>query len=176
MKLADSSAVHTISENSLSTWLDVGYTDCLDSYVSDIPVTGMNSLKVTYGGQTYELTYKEEITTETDEDGEETASTEYTYYVDGAEADTTLFTQFCNAAAAIQTQSHLEAEPENPEDAELVLEYEKTDGTTRKAEYIPYENGVYLVKVSDKQPGLVSKLDVEGLIEKFEELTGTHEN
>lgn len=176
VKLADSGAVHTISENSLSTWLDVAYTDCLDSYVSDIPVTGMNSLKVTYGGQTYELTCREESTTETDEDGEETVSTEYTYYVDGAEADTTLFTRFCNAAAAIQTQSRLEAEPENPGEAVLILEYEKTDSSTRKAEYIPYENGVYLVKVSDKQPGLVSKLDVEGLIEKFEELTGMHEN
>lgn len=170
VKLADSGAVHTISENSLSTWLDVAYTDCLDSYVSDIPVTGMNSLKVTYGGQTYELTCREESTTETDEDGEETASTEYTYYVDGAEADTTLFTRFCNAAAAIQTQSHLEAEPENPGEAVLILEYEKTDGTIQRVEYLSYESGLYLVKTTDRQPGLVSRLDIEELIESFKEL------
>lgn len=172
VKLGDSNAIHTVSESSLRAWLDVTYTDSIDSYVSDIPVTGMNALKVTYGGKTYTLTYQAESTTETNEDGEETESTEYTYYVDGTEVDSTLFTQFCNGAAAIQTQSRMEEEPENVGEAVLVLEYEKTDSAVLKVEYIPYESGLYLVRATEKQPGLVNKLDVEDLIGSLEKLLG----
>lgn len=172
VRLADSNAVHTISENTLSAWLNAAYTDCIDSYVSDIPVTGMNMLKVTYGGKTYVLTYEEESTTETDGESEEASAAEYTYYIDGREADSTKFTQFCNGAAAIRTQSRLEEELKDTGESVLTLEYEKTDGTALKVEYIPYESGLYLVKSTDKQPGLVSKLDVDNLLEIFEELLG----
>lgn len=163
VKLADAAAVHTVSGSALSTWLNASYADCLDSCVSNIPITGMSALKVTYGRKTYELTYQAEHVTETD-------STEYIYYVDGKEADTTRFTQFCNGAAAVRAQSRMEKEPEDAGEAVLVLEYEKTDGTKQKVSYIPYENGLYLAEVTGRQPGLVSKLDVESLIGDFEEL------
>jgi hypothetical protein len=170
VKLSDSNRIHTMSESTISTWTSLAAIDCADSYVSDIPVTGMTELKVTYEGTTYSLTWKAENTTETDDDGEETTSTTYTYYVDGEEADSTIFSQFCNSAAAIQTQSRLNEEPEDLADATLTLEYTKTDGSTLKAEYRPYENGCYLVLVTGQHPGIVSKLDVEDLVGVFEEL------
>ena len=164
VKLQGSTEVHTMSAETLDTWLNVTYEDCLDTYVSYVPLSGISELRVTLDGVTHLLTVEEETAGETEDE------VQYKYYMDDQEVDSEAFNQFYNASYQMRAQSRLEEEPKSAEEAQLVLEFVKKDGSSLKVEYSVYEDGFYLAKTAGDKPGLVSRLDVQSLIDKFNKM------
>lgn len=72
VKLEGSAGVHTMTESVLSAFLTLDEMDYLDLYVNDIPKTALESLRVTYEGETKELTVESEEVAAAEEETEET--------------------------------------------------------------------------------------------------------
>lgn len=178
VRVNDSNEVRGIAQTALDTFLNGKAFDYWSLAVSYMSTTNLDHLDVTYGGATYTLKKAsvEETKTTTNEDGEEeeTTSTVTKYYVNDTEVETLPFTDFYSAAAAMTCQSRLQEYKEEGE-AELVLHYYNTDGEELKVAYIERDANFYTVTDSNGNYGLVNKMNVKELIEKFTDLVSEAE-
>lgn len=178
VRVNDSNEVRGIAQTALDTFLNGKAFDYWSLAVSYMSTTDLDHLDVTYGGATYTLKKAsvEETKTTTNEDGEEeeTTSTVTKYYVNDTEVETLPFTDFYSAAAAMTCQSRLQEYKEEGE-AELVLHYYNTDGEELKVAYIERDANFYTVTDSNGNYGLVNKMNVKELIEKFTDLVSKAE-
>lgn len=195
VKQKDSNKVHVMAASKLETLLTIEKLDYVDLYVNDIPFTDMESLKVTWQGETRELTTTSEtVTVETEAETEAESETEetteeateetepeteiiYHYLVDGKEVDETAFKSFYNSSILLKAQKRMEEAdvPEMTEEPELILEYNRLDGTTLTTEYYLGDDGLYTVLCSEGLPAKVSKLDVQEILGDYEEMLAAKE-
>src|SRR5699024_10538638 len=76
VKLEGNSGVHTMSESTLSAFLEMDELDYMDLYVNDVPMTDLDSLEVTFDGKTKVLTVETEEVVETEEETEAESGSE----------------------------------------------------------------------------------------------------
>lgn len=194
VKQEGSSQVHVMAASSLENLMDIQKLNYLDLYVNDVPMTNMASLKVTYQGETKELTRETEIVvveTEAETEDEtaeesteaETEETEpetetiYHYLVDGVDVDETTYKAFYNSSILLKAQKRME-EAEVPEltgEPDLILEYTQLDGTTLTSEFYLGDDGLYTVLCDPGLPAKASKLDVQDVLNYYVELTTVEE-
>lgn len=194
VKLSDSDEVYTMRADTLSDWLGGSLIDYVNRYLSQVPMTSMESLTVTYGGKEYELTVESEVQVveteaeteaetgteaeseaETETEAETEAETEteivYKYKVNGRSKDETLFETFYGDAIAIQAQTLVEeSDAEGTPDLSLV--FKKLDGTEVSVDYYLGTDGMYTAVCDNGMIGKVNKRNVTDMIEDFEELVG----
>ena len=113
VKLADNNGVYTMSESTLDKLLNVDVLDYVSMYLSDVPMTNMKSLEVTYQGETKTLTVEsEEVPVETE------ASTE-----EETEADTIKISAGALDEAETETESESETETETETEQQMRTVY-----------------------------------------------------
>lgn len=192
VKQRGSQEIHTMSEATLEPLLEIEKMDYLNTYLNDVPMNTLKELKVTYQGETKVLSIEtEEVPVETEE-AEETDSESETkaeseteteteteqkmktvshYLVNGEEMDETAFRVFYNHLILLTAQRRMEEEEAEVQgDAELILEFTREDGTTLKTEYYPGTDGLYTVLSDQALPGKANKLEVQEVIENYQEL------
>jgi hypothetical protein len=192
VKQRGSQEIHTMSEATLEPLLEIEKMDYLNTYLNDVPMNTFKELKVTYQGETKVLSIEtEEVPVETEE-AEETDSESETkaeseteteteteqkmktvshYLVNGEEMDETAFRVFYNHLILLTAQRRMEEEEAEVQgDAELILEFTREDGTTLKTEYYPGTDGLYTVLSDQALPGKANKLEVQEVIENYQEL------
>ena len=76
VKLEGNPGVHTMSESTLSAFLEMDELDYMDLYVNDVPMTDLDSLEVTFDGKTKVLTVETEEVVETEEETEAESGSE----------------------------------------------------------------------------------------------------
>ena len=194
VKQEGSSQVHVMAASSLENLMDIQKLNYLDLYVNDVPMTNMASLKVTYQGETKELTRETEIVvveTEAETEDEtaeesteaETEETEpetetiYHYLVDGVDVDETTYKAFYNSSILLKAQKRMEEAdvPELTGEPDLILEYTQLDGTTLTSEFYLGDDGLYTVLCDPGLPAKASKLDVQDVLNYYVELTTVEE-
>jgi len=160
----ESNQVHTMTADSLASLLGVETNAYLNLYMSYVPLEDLQELIVTYEGNAYRL--RAQITEETDDDGGAAAST--AYYLDDQEVASDAFTTFYSAAYLLSAESISPEPVETNEAPAISLQFTKTDGTQVTVDYTPYDSSYYIGKNSDGDYGMVNKMNVKNLIEKFE--------
>ena len=161
----DSKEVYTMSDETLSTFLNKDDSDFWDMNVSYVSINDIEGVEIIYKGETKTINVSRE--TSKDEDGNETES--LAYEMDGKELDSTKFNTFYNKVSNMTAQKRvaddttLDAEPE----MEIVLR--KTDGTEVKVSYYSYDSNFYGVKAENKIY-MVNKMNVKEMFEAYEQI------
>lgn len=184
VKLQDNPEIHTMASSALEKLLNIQKLDYVSPYLNDVPMVDLKSLKVTYQGETRELTIEtEHVPVETEASEEETEAvseteaepemkTEYHYLVDGEEADSSAFRSFYNNTVSLQAQKRTEEAdaPKMTGEPELKLEFTRMDGTTLTTEYYLANDGLYDVLSDQNLPARVSKMEVQKVIDYYKTL------
>lgn len=186
--LEGSSEIHGISQDALDSVLQGRAFDYWKMSVSNISISDLDYLEVTYNGESHKLerivteepvesedTDSEDSTEEqsSDESSEEQETeTVTTYYVDGQKVDSQDFTSFYSAANSMTYQERLE-ENDAEGDGEFILTYYDTAGNEIQVTYIPRDENFYVAADSDGNYGLVNKMTVNDLKDQFAELLET---
>lgn len=186
--LDGSTEVHGISQDSLDSILQGRDFDYWKMSVSNISISDLDYLEVTYNGETHELkrvVTEEPVETE-DSDSEDSSDTDSseesseeqetetvtTYYVDDQEVDSQDFTSFYSAANSMTYQERLETnDTEGTE--EFVLTYHDTAGNQIRVAYTPRDENFFVASDNDGNYGLVNKMTVNNLEDQFAELLET---
>lgn len=172
----DSNEVHGISQSSMDTMINGKAFDYWKLSIDSIALADIDHLDVTYAGETYTLkrtvteSESENDTSGDDSDSESDIETGTesvtTYYVNDVEADGTAFQDFYRSALEMVCQSRLEKN-NSDDDPELVLDYYGTEGEEVKVTYTARDSSFYTVEDQDRNSGLVNKMSVKNLIDKF---------
>lgn len=124
---------------------------------------------MTYNGKTYTLkriVTEEKNESETEEDSGKETVTETKYYVNDEEVKSEEFMDFYRATLSMECQNRLEENIPKKE-AELVLHYAGIDGKEITVSYMPRDASFYTVENQRGTYGIVNKMSVKELIEKF---------
>ena len=183
--LDGSTEVHGISQDSLDSLLQGSAFDYWKMSVSNMSISDLDSLEVTYNGETHVLkrVVTEEPVEEEETESEDTSSedssedsseeqeteTVTTYYVDDQEVESQDFTSFYSAANSMTYQERLEENDADGEE-EFVLTYYDTAGNEIRVAYIPRDENFYIAADDDGNYGLVNKMTVSDLEDQFAEL------
>lgn len=163
-----SNQIYTISEETISTFLDKQVSDFWNLTVSYVSVNQLNGMEVKYNDSTYTIDVSRE--TSEDENGEESEST--TYKMDGSEIDQTSFSTFFNKLVNMTGQKRLTEEYKANEEPEMeaIFHTENQDDIT--VSYYVYDTNFYAAVVGDKVY-LVNKMSVKEMFEAFDKLLST---
>lgn len=150
-----STEVHSISDESISELLGRTLSDMENLSVSNIPLTSIDKLTVTYQNESHEFTMEED------------EESNITYYMDEKETDMLAFSTFYNNLIGMTAQKTTDEEP--AEKAEFSAVFRENDGMKVTVNYYPYDTNFYIADCDGKHY-FVNKMDVRNLISKYEEL------
>ena len=163
----DSQEVYTMSGDTLSSIIGKTAEDFWDMTVSYVSLNDLSDLKVTYDSKEYEV--KVERETSEDEDGNETETT--TYKLDGEEVEKTDFTTYYNKLINMSAQRRLTEDYEPESDPEMIVVFQKEDGSKTEVKYYSYDTNYYAAE-SDSKVYLVNKMTVKEMFDAFENFRG----
>lgn len=170
VRIDDSAQVHLVSEENISEILGMTASDFWDAELGYTSLENINSIDVTYGGETKEIVRN--VDTTTDEDGN--TETETLYYVrEGELLDSDLVETFINTLNGITTQSK-DMSLTSAEEPEMILVIH-TDDEEKQITFTPYNENFYLAVDSEGRPGLVNRNSARDLLEDYEAIFAEEE-
>ena len=170
IQIDDSAQVHLVSEENISEILGMTASDFWDAELGYTSLENINSIDVTYGGETKEIVRN--VDTTTDEDGN--TETETLYYVrEGELLDSDLVETFINTLNGITTQSK-DMSLTSAEEPEMILVIH-TDDEEKQITFTPYNENFYLAVDSEGRPGLVNRNSARDLLEDYEAIFAEEE-
>ena len=161
----DSKEVYTMSDETLSTFLDKENADFWDMNVCYISINDIESVEVTYKGETKNVNVSRE--TSEDEDGNETEI--LTYEMDGKELDSTKFNTFYNKVSNMTAQKRVADDTTLDSEPEMKIVLRKIDGTEKEVLYHGYDSNFYGVKAENKIY-MVNKMNVKEMFKAYERI------
>ena len=161
----DSKEVYTMSDETLSTFLDKENADFWDMNVCYISINDIESVEVTYKGETKTINVSRE--TSEDEDGNETEI--LTYEMDGKELDSTKFNTFYNKVSNMTAQKRVADDTTLDSEPEMKIVLRKIDGTEKEVLYHGYDSNFYGVKAENKIY-MVNKMNVKEMFKAYERI------
>lgn len=162
-----SDRVYTLSASTVERLLDATSAGLAPDDVLLMDWDTVDSIDVTYDGQTHTVAIVR--TVETDDDGNETEETSYT--VDGTEVLARTVENLLDALDALDAEGEAVEEPASTE-AEITFTFYRSTETYSEMtlSLIPYDNSFYLVSFDGQERLLVNKNDVADLIDLYESL------
>lgn len=165
VSIDDSKEVYTMSEETLSAFLDKENSDFWDMNVCYVSINDIESIEITYKGETKTVDVSRE--TSEDEDGNETET--LTYEMEGKELDSIKFNTFYNKVSNMTAQKRVADDTTLDSEPEMKIVLRKTDGTENEVLYHNYDTNFYGVKVENKVY-MVNKMNVKEMFEAYEQL------
>lgn len=166
----DSTAVYTVSNESLSSIIDMDESNFWDLTVCYLSVNQLSSIKVSYNGTENTVDVSRE-TSET-EDGEETET--LSYKMNGNSVDSTEFTSFYNKLINMAGARRLTEEYETNSNVSFEAVLKDLNGNTIDVQLSEYDVNYYAASV-ENITYLVNKMTVKDVISAYESLTGEDE-
>lgn len=165
VSIDDSKEVYTMSEETLSAFLDKENSDFWDMNVCYVSINDIESIEITYKGETKTVNVSRE--TSEDEDGNETET--LTYEMEGKELDSIKFNTFYNKVSNMTAQKRVADDTTLDSEPEMKIVLRKTDGTENEVLYHNYDTNFYGVKVENKVY-MVNKMNVKEMFEAYEQI------
>ena len=161
VKQKDSQEVHTMSESALETFLSLNKLDYLSTYLNDVPMTDMESLKVTYEGKTRILTITteevvketeaaEENETESSEEGSSLLDNGQDALVSGKVAEKLEAEFGIEPETETETEIETETETETEPETEIVYHYLVDDHESDETAFRTFYNNLVLLKAQKR--------------------------
>ena len=163
----DSKEVYTMSGETLSTFLDKDDSDFWDMNVCYVSINDIESIEITYRGETNTINVSRE--TSKDEDGNETET--LSYEMDGKELDSIKMNTFYNKASNMTAQKRVSDDTTLNSEPEMKIVLRKTDGTEEEVSYHSYDYNFYGVKAENKIY-MVNKMNIKEMFEAYEQVEG----
>ena len=163
----DSKEVYTMSDETLSTFLDKDDSDFWDMNVCYVSINDIESIEITYRGETNTINVSRE--TSKDEDGNETET--LSYEMDGKELDSIKMNTFYNKASNMTAQKRVSDNTTLNLEPEMKIVLRKTDGTETEISYHSYDSNFYGVKAENKIY-MVNKMNIKEMFEAYEQVEG----
>ena len=163
----DSKEVYTMSDETLSTFLDKDDSDFWDMNVCYVSINDIESIEITYKGETNTINVSRE--TSKDEDGNETET--LSYEMDGKELDSIKMNTFYNKASNMTAQKRVSDDTTLNLEPEMKIVLRKTDGTEAEISYHSYDSNFYGVKAENKIY-MVNKMNIKEMFEAYEQVEG----
>lgn len=163
----DSKEVYTMSGETLSTFLDKDDSDFWDMNVCYVSINDIESIEITYRGETNTINVSRE--TSKDEDGNETET--LSYEMDGKELDSIKMNTFYNKASNMTAQKRVSDDTTLNLEPEMKIVLRKTDGTEAEISYHSYDSNFYGVKAENKIY-MVNKMNIKEMFEAYEQVEG----
>ncbi len=163
----DSKEVYTMSDETLSTFLDKDDSDFWDMNVCYVSINDIESIEITYKGETNTINVSRE--TSKDEDGNETET--LSYEMDGKELDSIKMNTFYNKASNMTAQKRVSDNTTLNLEPEMKIVLRKTDGTETEISYHSYDSNFYGVKAENKIY-MVNKMNIKEMFEAYEQVEG----
>ena len=163
----DSKEVYTMSEETLSTFLDKDDSDFWDMNVCYVSINDIESIEITYRGETNTINVSRE--TSKDEDGNETET--LSYEMDGKELDSIKMNTFYNKVSNMTAQKRVSDDTTLNSEPEMKIVLRKTDGTEEEVSYHSYDSNFYGVKAENKIY-MVNKMNIKEMFEAYEQVEG----
>ena len=163
----DSKEVYTMSDETLSTFLDKDDSDFWDMNVCYASINDIESIEITYKGETNTINVSRE--TSKDEDGNETET--LSYEMDGKELDSIKMNTFYNKASNMTAQKRVSDDTTLNSEPEMKIVLRKTDGTETEISYHSYDSNFYGVKAENKIY-MVNKMNIKEMFEAYEQVEG----
>ena len=163
----DSKEVYTMSGETLSTFLDKDDSDFWDMNVCYVSINDIESIEITYKGETNTINVSRE--TSKDEDGNETET--LSYEMDGKELDSIKMNTFYNKASNMTAQKRVSDDTTLNSEPEMKIVLRKTDGTEAEISYHSYDSNFYGVKAENKIY-MVNKMNIKEMFEAYEQVEG----
>lgn len=161
----NSKEVYTMSEETLSTFLDKDDSDFWDMNVCYTSINDIESVEITYKGETKTINVSRE--TSKDEDGNETET--LSYEMDGKELDSTKFNTFYNKVSNMTAQKRVADDTTLDSEPEMKIVLRKIDGTEKEVLYHGYDSNFYGVKAENKIY-MVNKMNVKEMFKAYERI------
>ena len=163
----DSKEVYTMSGETLSTFPDKDDSDFWDMNVCYVSINDIESIEITYRGETNTINVSRE--TSKDEDGNETET--LSYEMDGKELDSIKMNTFYNKASNMTAQKRVSDDTTLNSEPEMKIVLRKTDGTEAEISYHSYDSNFYGVKAENKIY-MVNKMNIKEMFEAYEQVEG----
>ena len=163
----DSKEVYTMSEETLSTFLDKDDSDFWDMNVCYTSLNDIESVEITYKGERKTINVSRE--TSKDEDGNETET--ISYEMDGKELDSIKMNTFYNKVSNMTAQKRVSDDTTLNSEPEMKIVLRKTDGTEEEVSYHSYDSNFYGVKAENKIY-MVNKMNIKEMFEAYEQVEG----
>ena len=163
----DSKEVYTMSEETLSTFLDKDDSDFWDMNVCYTSINDIESVEITYKGERKTINVSRE--TSKDEDGNETET--LSYEMDGKELDSINMNTFYNKVSNMTAQKRVSDDTTLNSEPEMKIVLRKTDGTEEEVSYHSYDSNFYGVKAENKIY-MVNKMNIKEMFEAYEQVEG----
>lgn len=163
----DSKEVYTMSEETLSTFLDKDDSDFWDMNVCYTSINDIESVEITYKGERKTINVSRE--TSKDEDGNETET--ISYEMDGKELDSIKMNTFYNKVSNMTAQKRVSDDTTLNSEPEMKIVLRKTDGTEEEVSYHSYDSNFYGVKAENKIY-MVNKMNIKEMFEAYEQVEG----
>lgn len=173
VRVNDSKEIYTISNDTLDTFLGKTNEDFWNMTVNYLSVNNLETLDVTYKGESYTINVSRE-TSEDDEDSENSTTT-LSYQLNGEDIDSLDFTTFYNKLINMAGQKRLTDEFKEESEPEMEVVFTDVDGNTKIEEYYPYDTNFYAA-VIDEKVYLVNKMTAKEMISSFEEMISKDSN
>jgi hypothetical protein len=168
----DSREVYTMSEDTISAYINKNIEDLYDMTVSYLAVSNLESIKVTYNNENNTVN----VSRETSEDEDGTVTETRSFILNGEELDEgILFTTFYNKLINMAGQKRLTEEYEPNEKPEMTVTMTDTDNEKTVVKYYSYDSSFYAAVVNNEKVYLVNKMTVKEMFESYEELVGDTE-
>ena len=163
----DSKEVYTMSDETLSTFLDKDDSDFWDMNVCYTSINDIESIEITYKGERKTINVSRE--TSKDEDGNETET--LSYEMDGKELDSIKMNTFYNKVSNMTAQKRVSDDTTLNSEPEMKIVLRKTDGTEEEVSYHSYDSNFYSVKAENKIY-MVNKMNIKEMFEAYEQVEG----
>lgn len=163
----DSKEVYTMSEETLSTFLDKDDSDFWDMNVCYTSINDIESVEITHKGERKTINVSRE--TSKDEDGNETET--LSYEMDGKELDSIKMNTFYNKVSNMTAQKRVSDDTTLNSEPEMKIVLRKTDGTEEEVSYHSYDSNFYGVKAENKIY-MVNKMNIKEMFEAYEQVEG----
>lgn len=170
ISIDDSTAVYTISNESLNEIIDMDETNFWDLTVCYLSVNQLSSIEVKYNGTENTVDVSRE-TSET-EDGEETETV--SYKINGNTIDSTDFTSFYNKLINMTGAKRLTEEYKLNSEVSFEALLKDLNGNTIDVQLSEYDVNYYAVVVENKTY-LINKMTIKDLLSAYESLLGENE-
>lgn len=151
-----SQEIYTMSAESIDNLIGKTVSDYWNLKVNYYAITEIQSISVTYAGETNKM----EVQSSVNEEDE----TEYEYYFDGEEADENAFKNFYNALVNISAQERMEENYQPTGDAEWKFTFEQ-NGEKETVSYYTYNENFNVAVKDDGTSYLVNKMNVKNLVD-----------
>lgn len=147
-KLSDSSAVHTITESTVSTLTDINAYDNTYKYINLINIDAANSMDIEADGTAYQLTIKRSKETV---DGKETETAKY--YINDKEMEESAFKALYQVIIGPVTEREISQEEGTSSKVPyMTVTYHLiTTDTPLVIKYLPYDQNYYAVNTDGAQ-------------------------